>query len=93
MIVTLEEAKAWLRVDSDDEDSEIQSLIDGTEAYLFNATGKIFDNTNPLAKLYCRVLICDWYENRGLMSDGKSSDKVRFTLQSTMLQLQYCTGI
>lgn len=89
MIVNLEESKTWLRVDSDDEDFEIQSLIDASEAYLFNATGRIFDNTNALARLYCRVLICDWYENRGLMADSKSSEKVRFTLSSIMMQLQY----
>jgi len=89
MIVILDEAKAWLKVDYVEEDSDIQLLIDSSEAYLKNATGKEFNNTNPLAKLYCRVLISDWYENRGLMVDSKTSDKVRFTLQSIMLQLQY----
>lgn len=89
MIITTEEAKEFLRIDDDSEDSLIESLISGAELYLFNATGKSFDNTNPLAKLYCRVLITDWFENRGLMADNKTSDKVRFTLSSIMLQLQY----
>lgn len=89
MIVTLDEAKTWLKVDYSEEDSDIQFLVDSSEVYLKNATGKDFDNTNPLAKLYCRVLISDWYENRGLMVDNKTSDKVRFTLQSIMMQLQY----
>lgn len=92
MIVILEEAKAWLKVDYSDEDSEIQLLIDSAEAYLVNATGKTFDSTNALAKLYCRVLINDWYENRGLMVDSKTSDKIRFTLQSIMMQLQYSSS-
>ena len=92
MIVILEEAKAWLKVDYSDEDSEIQLLIDSAEAYLVNATGKTFDSTNALAKLYCRVLISDWYENRGLMVDSKTSDKIRFTLQSIMMQLQYSSN-
>jgi uncharacterized phage protein (predicted DNA packaging) len=89
LIVNLGEVKAWLKVDSDEEDSDIQLLIDSAELYLKNATGKIFDNSNVLAKLYCRVLISDWFENRGLMVDGKTTDKVRFTLQSIMMQLQY----
>lgn len=89
LIVTLEEAKAWLKVDYEDEDSEIELLIDSAEAYLKNATGREFDNTNSLARLYCRVLINDWYENRGLMQASKTSEKVRFTLQSIMFQLQY----
>ena len=89
MIVSLDEAKSWLKVDYTDEDADIQDLVDACEAYLGNATGKTFDNTNPLAKLYCKVLIVDWYENRGLMQESRVSDKVRFTLQSIMLQLQY----
>lgn len=91
LIVRLDEGKAWLKVDYSEEDSDIQLLIDSAEIYLSNATGKVFDNTNALARLYCRVLIDDWYENRGLMVDGKTSDKVRFTLQSIMMQLQYST--
>lgn len=90
MIVTLAEVKTWLKVDHSEEDSDIQLLIDSAELYIQNATGKVFDSSNALARLYCRVLISDWFENRGLMVDGKTSDKVRFTLQSIMMQLQYC---
>jgi uncharacterized phage protein (predicted DNA packaging) len=89
MIVTLDDVKSWLRVDYDDDDADIQTLIDAAESYLFNATGVSFDSTNPLATLYCRVLIKDWYDDRDLMQDAKCSDKVRFTLQSIMMQLQY----
>ncbi len=89
MIITTDEAKEFLRVDDDSEDNLINDLITGAETYLYNATGKTFDNTNALAKLYCRVLITDWYDNRGLMQDKNISDKVRFSLDSIMLQLQY----
>lgn len=89
MILTTDEAKEFLRLDDDSEDNLINDLIFGAETYLYNATGKIFDNTNALAKLYCRVLVTDWYDNRGLMQDKNVSDKVRFTLDSIMLQLQY----
>ncbi|AQS09680.1 phage gp6-like head-tail connector protein [Clostridium saccharobutylicum] len=88
-IITIQEAKDFLRMDDDSEDVLIESLITGAELYLYNATGKNFDSTNPLAKLYCRVLVTDWYENRGLMQDKNVSEKVRFTLSSIMLQLQY----
>lgn len=90
MIVDLEQAKSFLRIDTTDEDTDIQSLVDASELYLKNATGKTFDSTNALAKLYCRVLIVDWYDNRTLLQETKVSDKVRFTLQSIMMQLQYC---
>lgn len=88
MIVSLDQAKSWLRVDYNDEDEDIQMLVDAAELYLNNATGRVFDAGNPLAVLYCRVLISDWYENRSLMQDNKTSDKVRFTLQSIIKQLQ-----
>lgn len=90
MILTLQEAKDFLKVDYDDEDVFIQDLIIASEQYLKNATGKKFDSTNQLAKLYCKVLINEWFKDRGLMQDAKTSDKVRFTLTSILRQLEYC---
>lgn len=88
MILKLEETKTWLRVDGSDEDSTIEMLITAAETYLKNATGKEYEGTNNLAKLYCMVLVADWYENRELIG-LQPSDKVRFTVQSMLAQLQY----
>lgn len=88
MILTLEEAKTWLRVDVDDENSLIETLIGAAETYLHNATEVEFDSTNHLAKLFCLVLCADWYENRDLIGQ-QPSDKVRFTIQSMLSQLQH----
>lgn len=90
MILTLEETKEFLKVDYEDEDIFIQDLINASEQYLKNATGREFNSDNQLAKLYCRVLVNEWFKDRGLMQDGKTSDKVRFTLTSILRQLQYC---
>lgn len=87
-IITLEEAKLFLKVDYEEEDSEITMLIEASELYLQNATGKEFTSDNKLAVLYCKVLISDWFNNRELMANGKVSEKVRFTLQSILVQLQ-----
>lgn len=89
MILTLEETKEFLKVSYDDEDNLIQGLINGAERYLKNATGKEFDDTNELAKLFCKVLIADWYDNRAYMQEGKVTAKVRYTIQSILSQLQY----
>ncbi len=89
MIITIDQAKSWLKIDNNTEDEDIQDLVTAAEAYLRNATGKTYDNTNALAKLYCRVLVSEWYENRILMENAKVSEKVCFTLQSIMFQLQY----
>jgi len=90
MILTLQETKDFLKVDYDDEDEYINSLIGASEQYLKNATGKDYNSTNQLAKLYCRVLINEWFKDRGLMQSEKVSNQVRFTLQSILLQLKNC---
>lgn len=87
-IVTVDETKKYLRVDGDDEDTLILSLIKAAEAYLQNSTGNQFDATNPLAKLFCWVLIADWFENRELT--GKVSDKTRPIVESMLAQLKHC---
>lgn len=92
MILTLEETKTWLRVDGSDEDAVIQTLIGAAETYLHNAVEVEFDKTNHLARLYCLVLCADWYENRELIG-SQPSDKVRFTCQSIMAQLQHAYGV
>lgn len=87
VLLSLEEAKLWLRVDYDEEDSLIQTLIDAAERYLFDATGRKWTGGAPTAKLCAMALVADWYENRDAVTD-KPSEKTRFTVQSMILQLQ-----
>jgi uncharacterized phage protein (predicted DNA packaging) len=88
MIITLEETKGYLRVDGTEDDALITSLIDAAETYLYNATGNTFDGTNSLAKLFCRVLVTDWYENREPV--GRASARVRPIVESMLAQLSHC---
>lgn len=87
MIVTLEEAKLYLRIDGNEDDILLDTLIAAAEEYIKNATGKEFDNSSRLAKLLCLVLITDWYENRA--QTDKISEKYRFTVQTILGQLKY----
>lgn len=89
MILDMDETKEYLKVDFDDEDMLIENLIFASELYLKNSTGKTFGPDNPLAVLYCKVLVYEWYKDKSLMEEAKVSQKVKFTLQSIMLQLQY----
>lgn len=91
MILELQETKDWLRVDGNEEDTTITLLIGAAEEYLKNATGRVFDFTNNQARLFCLVLVTDWYENRELIGQ-RPSEKVRFSVQSMLLQLQYVGG-
>lgn len=92
MIIELEETKNWLRLDGSEDDSIIVTLIKAAESYLTSATGKQFDSSNYQAKLFCLVLVTDWYENRDLMG-AKVGEKVRFTIQSMLIQLQYAPEV
>ena len=89
MLITLNETKEYLRVDGDEADGLINSLITTAEEYLKNATGKTFDSTNNLARLFCLVLVVDWYENRTLGA-GKVGDAIRPVISSMLTQLNYC---
>ncbi|MEY8414800.1 head-tail connector protein [Tissierella praeacuta] len=89
MLITIDEAKEYLRVDGDEDNAIINTLIKASEEYLKNATGKTFDDTNNLARLFCLLLVVDWYENRGLTA-GKVGDKIRPVINSMLAQLNYC---
>ncbi len=90
MIVSLDEVKTWLRVDFTDDDALLTTLISATEQYLKNATGIEYDSSNNLAKLFCMVLISDWYENREMV--GKATDQTRPIINSILMQLSYGGG-
>lgn len=89
LALTLEEAKKYLRVDGDEEDELITSFIVAAEIYIKNATSKNVDLKSELAKLAARILISHWYENREAI--GKA-EQLAFSLQSILVQLQYCVG-
>jgi len=87
MILTLVEAKSYLRVDFADDDALIQLLIDSAEAYLKNATGKTFDDKNSIAKIVCLILVVDGYENR---NPAETSKRAEQAISGYIDQLKYC---
>ncbi len=89
MVLTLEEAKKYLRVDGDEEDDLITSFVIAAEIYIKNATSKNVDLKSELAKLAARILISHWHENREVV--GKA-EQLAFSLQSILVQLQYSGG-
>ncbi|PEQ51705.1 head-tail connector protein [Bacillus cereus] len=89
MVLTVEEAKKYLRVDGDEEDDLITSFIEAAEIYIKNATSKNVDLKSELATLAARILIAHWYENREAV--GKA-EQLAFSLQSILIQLQYSGG-
>lgn len=88
MIITLEEAKMHLKVDSDEEDNYIQILIDASEEFIIDATGKIFDQKNKRAKVASLFLLASMYENR-IDSTEKVSQRVRSMVLLLLTQLSF----
>ena len=89
MIVTLAEARSYLRLaDDDTETALLNMLITAAETYLYNATGTTFNSEQPLAKLFVSILVADWYENREAV--GHVTQKTRTAVQSILMQLKHC---
>lgn len=88
MILNLITVKDFLKIEYDDDDPVLDILISAAEIYLYNATGIQFDSTNNMAKLFCLILVSDWYDNRDFV--GKVSEKLRYTVESMITQLKYC---
>lgn len=78
-------AKDFLRVDFDEEDELIESLISASDNYLQNAGAKK-DAGEKLYELGQLILISHWYDNREAI--GKA-DKLAFSLQSILFQLKW----
>ncbi len=93
MILSLREVKEYARIDIDEDDSLLESLIVAAEEYLKIATGKEYPEIDEegnkinyeLEKIYLQLLIAYWYEQRSPV--GKIED-FNFMAKSIMLQLK-----
>ena len=75
-MVTLEEAKAHIKVESDDEDTLIQTYISAGEDFIQRYCGQDFeDNLPPVVKVACLMVIAGMYEGRQhvLMTENRSA--------------------
>ncbi|MCL6443923.1 MAG: head-tail connector protein [Alicyclobacillus sp.] len=90
MAVTLSDAKLYLRVDTSDDDSFIQTLIDLSTAFIANAVDNP-DTSSPVYDMAQRLLIVHWYENRSVdyTVPGLTGATRPFGLDALLLQLQH----
>lgn len=91
LIIKVEAAKSFLRVDYNDDDDYIQELIKAAEKYIEGALNKPVNPEDPRVLLLCKVLVKDWYDNRSFMA-RQTSEKVRHTVQTILTQLKYETS-
>lgn len=85
--------KEYLKIDFDDDDRLLEMLLGAARRYVFDAVGYQPDESDERVKLLLLVLISDWYEHREYMEittkTQSISQKVRYTVRSIVLQLQY----
>lgn len=87
--MTLAEAKAFLKVDFNDDDDFITLLIDVAEEYIIDALGKC-DETVARVKLLMRIIVGELYEKRSMTFDiDNTNQKVQYTIRSIINQLSY----
>lgn len=91
LIIKVEAAKSFLRVDYNDDDDYIQEIIKAAEKYIEGALNKPVNPEDPRVLLLCKVLVKDWYDNRSFMA-RQTSEKVRHTVQTILTQLKYETS-
>lgn len=87
--LTLNEAKNYLRIDYDDDDLWLQSLLVATVDYLRDAIDGFDikvekDKFKSRAKIIALVLLQDWYDNR----EHAESKDLTYTVRSMIMQLQ-----
>lgn len=86
-MITLEEAKSWLRIDYDDDDTDIEMLIDSAKEYIKNATNPNINTESKLFNLAMRMLIQHWYDNRSAVLIGSISKSLELSLNSILIQI------
>lgn len=90
-MLTLDEVKTFLRIDADmsEDDAFLSSLIVVSNQFIINATHTNADTDSELFKLAQKMLILDWYENRGMV--GKA-EGLRFDMESILFQIKATTS-
>lgn len=84
MLMTIQEARDTLRVDSNDNDEIIEALLDAIPSYMEVATGTNWDNdeyeTHPLAKTTAKFILQLWF-------DPQDSERLKRTIDSLLTTL------
>ena len=83
----LEEIKLYMRVDTDADDALIIGLIAAAQQYIHETSGLVYDDTNNLHQLVCKLLVAHWYEHREIVGDNK---EVPYTATRLLTHLAVC---
>lgn len=82
----MQEVKNYIRVDFDDDDILIASLMDTADALLKGSIGTNYNNEDERAKMLSLLIISDLYDNRGV--NEKVSGNIRKIIEDMSLQMK-----
>ena len=84
----LEDVKIYLRIDGDEEDALLRTMMQAGEEYIRSAVGE-YDDDDPTAQILLAAIVQNMYDNRELMqSDKQMKKRIEYTFQSIILQLR-----
>lgn len=84
----LEDIKIYLRIDEDEEDGLLRTMIDAGKEFIRSAVGE-YDDTDSTAQVLLAAIVQNMYDNRELMqSEQQVKKRIEYTFQSIILQLR-----
>ena len=89
----LEDIKNYLRIDGDEEDGLLRTMIDAGKEFIRSAVGE-YDDTDSTAQVLLAAVVQNMYDNRELMqSEQQVKRRIEYTFQSMILQLRMKYGL
>lgn len=89
----LEDIKNYLRIDGDEEDDLLRTMIDAGKEFIRSAVGE-YDDTDSTAQVLLAAVVQNMYDNRELMqSEQQVKKRIEYTFQSMILQLRMKYGL
>ncbi len=89
----LEDIKNYLRIDGDEEDGLLRTMIDAGKEFIRSAVGE-YDDTDSTAQVLLAAVVQNMYDNRELMqSEQQVKKRIEYTFQSMILQLRMKYGL
>lgn len=85
-IITVADAREWLRLDNSDNDPIIVQLLDGASEYIETATGLNVDQqlNSPLCKTATKFLLSLWYD-----PTQKDTDRLQRTVDNLLKTIRH----
>lgn len=85
--MTLDDVKAYLRIDEDADDMVLEVMMQAAEQYIKDAVG-FYEEENPKIKMLYWLVIQDFYENRVLVVKEADKQRLSYAMSSIVMQLQ-----